>query len=100
MGIKNYVIYDNGGKTIDRYTLVVDGDVYKLSSHPLSAQGVNSFCCKEEEMQLGKLDIRIELKDLPLEVYQAVWYRVYDPETDDPDDFVVSFSKFWHTFIP
>lgn len=35
--------YDNGGTTIDRYTIIIDNDVYSMSINPNSPQGVNEY---------------------------------------------------------
>ena len=78
-----YELYDNGGKTIDRYTLIADGAVYTLSENPLSPQGVNCYCCQEEEIQLNEDDVRIKLEDLPSEVRDAIWYRMHEKEVDN-----------------
>jgi hypothetical protein len=34
-------IYDNGGKTFDRYTIFIDNFVYGMSENPL---GFNQYC--------------------------------------------------------
>jgi len=37
-------IWDNGGKTIDRYLVLIDKNyVYTMSENPLSPDGVNMF---------------------------------------------------------
>ncbi len=44
-------LYDNGGETMDRYTIVAeDGGVYGMSSDPNSPQGFNQFVGTEGEM--------------------------------------------------
>lgn len=42
---KTMKIYDNGGKTFDRYTVIYDsGDVIGLSLNPESPQGFSQYC--------------------------------------------------------
>lgn len=73
----SYELYDNYGKTFDRYTLIVNGAVIVLSVNATSSQGINMYCCQESEIDKTKLGDRIELEDLPLETYVAVAYRTY-----------------------
>ena len=40
--MKNVKIYDNGGATVDRYTIVIGCDIVCMSDNPLSPQGVNT----------------------------------------------------------
>ncbi len=36
-------VYDNGGKTFDRYAVVLGKDVYTMSNNPNSPQGFNQW---------------------------------------------------------
>ncbi len=67
-------IYDNQGRTIDRYTVILDGEVYTMSSSPLSPEGVNMYWGAEGEVEvdLGQL---LPLEDLPKEVREAIRQR-------------------------
>ena len=40
--MKNVKIYDNGGETVDRFTIVIGCDIVCMSNNPLSPQGVNT----------------------------------------------------------
>jgi hypothetical protein len=69
--MKNVRIYDNGGKTFDRYTAVYldfperDGLSYVargMSENPSHPQGFGQFCTAMPGRHLGK---RIKLDDLP-----------------------------------
>jgi hypothetical protein len=41
----SYRIFDNGGKTIDRYTLIApDGSLYGFNSEPYHPQGFGQYC--------------------------------------------------------
>jgi hypothetical protein len=44
--MKNYMIFDNGGKTTDRFTIirVETGDVFGASEHPSEPGGVGRWC--------------------------------------------------------
>lgn len=37
-------VYDNGGKTFDRYTVIINDHVFGMSPKPNSPQGFNQFC--------------------------------------------------------
>lgn len=76
-------IYDNGGESVDRYTLVVDrgthSDFYGLGSD-VSAGGFNQFLGTDQDgyregAHLGKL---IQLSDLPERVKKAALSRIDD----------------------
>jgi hypothetical protein len=44
--MKNYMIFDNGGKTTDRFTIVKveTGDVFGASEHPGEPGGIGRWC--------------------------------------------------------
>ena len=46
-------VYDDGGKTIDRYTVVIGNDVYGMSDNCLSPNGFNQYCGELSEMDVG-----------------------------------------------
>lgn len=60
--MENYKIYDNGGKTADRFTLInADGDVFGFDENPFHPLGIgqfvgnfNQWTCKSFD-HLGKL---------------------------------------------
>lgn len=42
----NIIVFDNGGKTADRYTLILpDGEVHGCSENPYHPQGVGTYNC-------------------------------------------------------
>jgi hypothetical protein len=56
-------IWDNGGKSIDRYTIVYkDGDMLGLSEKPEHPQGFSQFTSGDEGPHLGK---KIKWENLP-----------------------------------
>ena len=68
--MKNIRIYDNGGKTFDRFTAVYmahperDGSFLArgMSEHPFHPQGLGQFCSAMPGRHLGK---RITFEQLP-----------------------------------
>lgn len=77
--LKNVKIYDNGGKTIDRYTAVYmsQPEAYKpglffaraMSQHPFDPQGFGQFCTAMPGRHLGK---RIKFEDCPIDVQKCI----------------------------
>lgn len=74
----NIRIYDNGGKTVDRYTVIyMDEPENKpntfnargMCAHPFSPQG---FGCSTTAMPGRHLGKRIEFKDLPKDCQKLV----------------------------
>jgi hypothetical protein len=72
------MVWDNGGKTADRYTVAIRGtsgwDFYTMSEDPSSAQGVNQFSHNATAFQdpEGK---RVPLHKLPKPVLSAINQR-------------------------
>ena len=77
-----YYIFDNGGKTADRYTLIdKHGNVYTFDDKPLSPSGIGQFVFTytektrltetilKDDNLIGK---RIKLKDLTKEAQKFV----------------------------
>ena len=70
--------YDNGGKTVDRYTVVyMDQPENKhntfacvgMNAHPFSPQGFGQHCTATPGRHLGK---RIKFKELPTDCQKLV----------------------------
>jgi len=75
-------ICDNGGKTMDRYTVRVRNDYFCMSENPSSPQGFNQFIGSYGEIKegkhLGKLVYdsgKGNYKELPEEVRKAITDR-------------------------
>ena len=72
-------IYDNGGKTIDCYTLITpDGSVFGFNDAPYHPQGFGQFCgdfgnTLSSYRHLGKL---IKIEDLPEDAQRFVKERI------------------------
>lgn len=80
-------IYDNGGKTVDRYTVIFEDwyngkscDAYGFSEDAKSPMGFNMFLGDVYEDSVGK---EITFDKLPKEVQRAVIER---QEGEDGDD--------------
>ena len=68
-------VYDNGGKTYDRYTVVIGKDVFGMSEN---AWGFNQYCGEVgREVILGK-HLGKKLKGIPESIVQAVVNRCKD----------------------
>lgn len=76
-----YKIYDNGGKTWDRYTLLTEPfhfgkscDAFGFSENAKSPQGFNQFC--GDVYEGAKLGKEISFDCLPTEVQEAITERL------------------------
>jgi hypothetical protein len=79
-------VFDNKGRTRDRYTVVIDGEVFGMSSDPSSPKGFNQAMGAVGELRevlesLGgiykkNVGEEIELLSLPLSVRLAVGKRL------------------------
>ena len=70
-------IYDNGGKTIDRYTIIIGNSFYAMGDDATSPQGFNQYCGEfadgyKEGRHLGQ---RVTLKSLPHTIQAAIQTR-------------------------
>uniref|UniRef100_A0A6M3LRA1 Uncharacterized protein n=1 Tax=viral metagenome TaxID=1070528 RepID=A0A6M3LRA1_9ZZZZ len=72
-------VWDNGGKTMDRYTVRIRNEYYGMNEYPYSPQGfcqyVGSYGGVKEGRHLGRLLTRIEFKTLPADVRKAIVER-------------------------
>lgn len=79
-------VFDNEGRTADRYTIVINGDVFGMSDDPRSPAGFNQYSGVVGELkavlevldghkskEIGK---EVELLKLPLEVRLAIGDRM------------------------
>ena len=74
-------IYDNGGETVDRYTIIkkdpVYGDeAYGMSDNPQSPQGFNQYIGDPSKFALDALGKEITFSELNLEVKTAIGERI------------------------
>ncbi len=67
-------VYDNGGRTTDRYTVIIDRKIYKMN-----AEGTIDIFAREvdtDESDFSYLGARRSLVELPLPVLDAVEAKV------------------------
>jgi len=83
---RNYLrgvkVYDNGGRSMDRYTVVLpNGDVYGMSEHPNHPQGFNQYSGTigmDEGYSIFNIELnnkRTDKSKLSAEVKQAIKER-------------------------
>lgn len=83
-------VWDNGGKTADRYTVVIYrtvrgatfSDVYGIGEDPNSPQGFNQFSHSGSgrisyDSPDPLMGLRVKVQDLPKEVIKAIEHRIY-----------------------
>jgi hypothetical protein len=64
--------YDNDGRTFDRYTIIINKNVYLMSHNPTSAQGVCMYYGRSDSLLLT--DRPVKIRDLPT----GVQLKIYD----------------------
>ena len=75
---QNIKIYDNGGKTFDRYTAIIDRMFFGFSENPFSPLGFSQFCGDVPKgmrsyRHLGK---KVSLDSLSADVRKAILDRM------------------------
>jgi len=83
--VPNIRVFDNGGETFDRYTVIINTSVYGMSINANSPQGFNQYSGELDELiavedaingkphNMGK---EIPILDLPLIVRLAIGERL------------------------
>jgi hypothetical protein len=73
------LVYDNGGRTADRYTVIIGTSVYHMSADATSIMGVNQYAGEltaYERRGLNRFGKRItNIKKLPSSVRMAMRQR-------------------------
>jgi len=69
-------IYDNGGKSTDRYTIIDGSEAYGMSENPGSPQGFNQYIGEPGKLHVPALGKKISFLKLPAEVKKAIVARV------------------------
>lgn len=72
---KKITVYDNGGETVDRYTVFIGEDAYGMSDDPQSPQGFNQYTGYADDMDIPSLGREVELSTLPEAVQNAILER-------------------------
>jgi hypothetical protein len=75
-------VFDNLGATLDRYTVVINNDVYFMSPYPLSPQGVNQYGGIANDLFYGDIGKQVKFKDLFDDVVKAIQIRVKEYSND------------------
>ena len=74
-GVKDVIVYDNGGESLDRYTIFTpDGSVYGMSE---SGGGFNQYLGDNTEVEKGS-HLGKRLKSVPKSIEKAVMQRMND----------------------
>lgn len=82
--IDHVVVYDNGGETLDRYTVFIGSDVYGMSE---SGGGFNMYIGDDNEIVMGD-HLGVKLESVPESIKYAVIGRVIDAiELEDDEDY-------------
>ena len=81
-GLKQFVhVYDNGGSTFDRYTIIIDGEMHGASENPFHPQGFGQYAGEvpsgwTKNKHFAHLGKRItDLKTLPEPVQKFIVER-------------------------
>lgn len=79
-------VYDNGGKTADRYSVLIKRtasgkkvvEIYGMSDDPLSPQGINQYSHTAANgfRDFAFLGKRVRVIDLPEDVRKAIEHRI------------------------
>ena len=75
-------VFDNGGASFDRYTIVTKDALYTMSPNPLSPSGFNQFSHELGEGQQyptyepNNSEKEITLRDTPVDVLVAIINRL------------------------
>lgn len=75
-------VYDNGGESVDRYSVIFkDGDLVGMSERPFHPQGFNQFSGNVDDWDLTTFDHlgkKLNIKDVPDVVLDAIEQRLGD----------------------
>ena len=72
-------VFDNGGRTCDRYTVIIGDSYYGMSENPFHPQGFNQYCGETSSIQAwiddpDKEDV--ELDTIPDCLIKAIQDRI------------------------
>lgn len=69
-------VFDNGGETTDRYTILLDRSLFAMSEDPLSPLGFNQYIGEMDELGwLIPLELEVSISSLPRDIQTAIQYR-------------------------
>lgn len=84
------VVWDNGGETMDRYTVLLDKQyVFGMSGSPSHPQGFNQYAGDINDWEVysdykhfislwDKKEVRLNFEEVPESVKEAIKYRMED----------------------
>jgi hypothetical protein len=78
-GAKEISVYDNGGKTADRYTVIIGNDVYSMSDNATAPNGVNMYAGEigtDVHPDFIKRMKKVKVNSLPQSVQKAITQRM------------------------
>lgn len=97
------VVYDNGGKTADRYTVVIDNEyVFGMSDNARQPNGFNQFAGTVGELKLDNnpsLGKKVDVKTLPKEVQDAIKDRISSNESRIKEKSLRNWKVGQHVFV-
>lgn len=75
--VEPMTILDNGGESIDRYTIIMDGAVYGMNDSPFNPCGFNQYCGETSNHpdDMSHCGEYVDIQDLPTDVQKAIAYR-------------------------
>jgi len=84
----NIIVWDNGGETMDRFSILVDKEfIFSMSNNPLSCMGFNQYagnineCDAYEDVddfirQWDEKETRLSIEEIPDGVKKAILKRM------------------------
>lgn len=68
-------VYDNGGQTWDRYTVIIGPDAYGMSGDPQSPAGFNQYAGPAADLNREALGAMLQPEQVPDQVARAIEQR-------------------------
>lgn len=67
-------VFDNGGVTLDRFTIIIGDDMFGASDNPFHPLGFGQYCGDAPHGDLSFLGKKVNLKNLPEDVRRYINY--------------------------
>ena len=71
-------VFDNQGRSFDRYTLIIDTDAFGMSENADSPQGFNNYVGGADQLDFDTLGEEPLFTELPEAVQRAIVERLTD----------------------
>lgn len=68
-------VYDNGGETMDRYTVIIGDDFYGMSQNPSDYNGFDQYIGNSHDGYKAGKHLGKKLSKIPQELKQAIKIR-------------------------